>query len=56
METMYLGDGAYVEHTGYSFIVYTHNGVERTNEVVLEPEHLNRLNEFAKRIYDQRPA
>lgn len=42
----YLGDGAYVEWNGWSYVIYTSNGIERTNEVYLEPQHIRALNEF----------
>jgi hypothetical protein len=54
METTYLGDGAYVEWTGYSFCIYTTNGMERTNEVFLEPAHLENLYLFKNEIMKQR--
>jgi hypothetical protein len=39
MNEIYLGDGAYanVDPSGYGFWVWTSNGIERTNEIFLEP-------------------
>lgn len=45
--TIYLGDGAYAEFTGYSIIVYTSNGLIKENEVHLEANELRALFEFA---------
>lgn len=46
--TEYLGDGAYVEFSGYSLVLYTSDGMNRQNEVHLEHRELTRLFEFAK--------
>ena len=46
----YLGDGAYVEWTGNEFIVYTSNGIERSNQVYLEPLAMRTLIEFHNRL------
>jgi len=45
----YLGDGAYVEWNRYAYVLYTSNGVERTNEIYLEPEHFRNLVKFKER-------
>lgn len=45
---IYLGDGAYVEWNGWAFIITTNNGIESTNEIYLEPEHIAALIRFAK--------
>lgn len=50
-EGTYLGDGAYVEYTGYSLVVYTSNGISRTNEVHLEAPALKILIEFARQMH-----
>jgi len=47
---IFLGDGAYVEWTGNEFIVYTSNGIERSNQVFLEPMHMRRLIEFYNEV------
>lgn len=42
----YLGDGAYADLDGDAIVLTTHNGVEVTNTVVLEPETLTNLLRF----------
>jgi hypothetical protein len=34
----YLGDGAYATYDGYHIVLYTDDGIERTNQVFLEPQ------------------
>jgi len=34
----YLGDGIYIYFDGYSLVLTTENGIEITNEIVLEPD------------------
>lgn len=46
----YLGDGAYVAFSGYSFIIYTSDGYRIQNEVHLEAHELCALNLFVKRM------
>ena len=53
MNKAYIGDGVYVElddHT-YDVILTTENGISVTNRIVLEPEVLNSLNEYLKRMF-----
>jgi hypothetical protein len=45
----YLGDGAYVEFSGYDFRVYTSDGISETNNVHLEPPALQALLDFARK-------
>lgn len=49
---IYLGDGAYVEFDGFGFILTAENGIEATDTIVLEPEHIINLNEFVSRYYE----
>jgi hypothetical protein len=49
----YLGDGAYVRFTGYSFIIYTSDGISETNRVHLEKNELDALDRFRKRMAEQ---
>lgn len=42
----YLTDGAYVYHDGYDIVVCTFNGVEVSNEVVLDASALDALQEY----------
>jgi hypothetical protein len=53
MDKKYLGDGAYVEYNGYNFVLTTSNGIQDTNTIYLEPEHLDMLMDYAKRVYEQ---
>lgn len=46
----YLGDGAFVEWNGYAFVIFTDNGLSRTNEVYLEPNHMRELIRYAQEI------
>jgi len=45
----YLGDGVYVEFTGYDFRVYTSNGVSETNSIHLELLALRGLINFVRK-------
>jgi hypothetical protein len=38
MSKQYIGDGVYVEHDGYGLVLTTHNGLNVTNTIYLEPE------------------
>ena len=42
----YLGDGLYAKFEGQDLVLYTSNGVEVTNTVVLEPSVLKALFAF----------
>lgn len=46
----YLGDGAYVRFTGYSFVIYTSDGISIQNEVHLEKHEIEAFNRFVKRV------
>lgn len=46
---VYLGDGCYVSHDGYAFVLTTENGIATTNRIVLEPEVLRALVRFTER-------
>lgn len=48
--TTHLGDGAYAEWIGYALVLFTDNGLQRTNEVVLEREHIAALQSFLKEL------
>lgn len=45
---IYLGDGAYVEFTGYNFALTAENGEYATNFVYLEASAIKLLVEFAR--------
>ena len=49
----YLGDGAYVGYTGFSFIIFTTNGETVHNEVHLEANELKALNRFVERMKEK---
>lgn len=44
---VYLGDGAYAEYDGFGIILTTEDGVSISNRIVLEPDMINRLIQFA---------
>jgi hypothetical protein len=46
----YLGDGLYVKWEGPDLVLYTSNGIEVTNTVVLEPSVLKALMAFLDSI------
>lgn len=46
----YLGDGVYVEHDGYSFILTTENGICATNTIYLEPVVISALEQYIERL------
>lgn len=48
--TEYLGDGAYVRFTGYSFILFTSDGITEMNHVHLEKNELDALDRFRERM------
>lgn len=50
MKSSYLGDGAYVEWNGYAYVLYTSDGITRTNEIYLERPHIQELMTFVKSI------
>ena len=49
----YLGDGAYVGYTGYSFIIFTTDGTTIQNEVHLKNNELKALNHFVERMKEK---
>lgn len=44
--TLYLGDGAYVEITEDVVVLYTHDGIRTTNQVILGQSELSALLRF----------
>ena len=48
--TEYLGDGAYARFTGYSFILFTTDGLTEQNHVHLEKLELEALDRFRVRM------
>jgi hypothetical protein len=45
---IHLGDGAYAEFDGYSIRLFTSDGINETNNVILEPEVMLALQDFAQ--------
>lgn len=50
MHKEYIGDGCYVDYDGYSLVLTTSNGLDDTNQIVLEPEVFRALSEYADRV------
>lgn len=46
----YLGEGAYVEFDGYSYVLTTENGISVTNTIVLGPIEYEALVAFVERV------
>lgn len=46
----YLGDGLYAKFEGPALVLYTSNGIEVTNTVVLEPQVLKALMDYLDSI------
>jgi hypothetical protein len=49
-DKVYLGDGAYILFDGYALILTTEDGVETTNEIVLEPQVVMGLFAFVEKL------
>jgi len=49
-DKVYLGDGAYARFDGYALILTTEDGVETTNEIVLEPQVVMGLFAFVEKL------
>ena len=37
-ERKYIGDGVYIYFNGVDFVLYTSDGINETNKIVLEPQ------------------
>jgi len=53
MKFEYLGDGVYVAFDGFGFWLHANDHKNPTDRIYLEPEVLNALNNFVKRIEGQ---
>ncbi len=53
-EVVHLGDGAYVGHDGSNVVVFASNGIHCTNQVVLEPEAIDKLREYSSKLEARR--
>lgn len=49
-EPKYLGDGLYALFDGFQVELYASNGIEKTNQVYLEPSVLHAFLEYVKRL------
>jgi len=54
MDKIYLGDGAYVEYDGYSYILTAENGIKATNTIVLDPDAMKMLFTFVEKMKKDR--
>jgi hypothetical protein len=48
--TEYIGDSVYMEFDGYSFLIFTDNGMGRENVIWLEPEVVNKMFAYTNRV------
>lgn len=46
----YIGDSVYADFDGYAFVLTTENGIGPSNTIVLEPQIMEALKEYVKRI------
>jgi hypothetical protein len=46
----YLGDGVYASYDGFHIILTTENGLRATNTICLEPDILEELVRYARRV------
>lgn len=46
----YIGDSVYADFDGYAITLTTENGFSPSNAIVLEPEVLAALNQYAVRV------
>ena len=42
----YLGDGVYASFDGYHIVLMTHDGIQMTNEISLEPKVMGSLYKY----------
>jgi len=45
---MYCGDGVFVDFDGHGLVLTTHNGLEETGRIYLEPEVWGELARFVR--------
>jgi hypothetical protein len=45
---VYIGDSVYMSYDGFSFIIYTNNGLGPENVIYLEPEVVSSMLQFIK--------
>jgi hypothetical protein len=47
---VYLGDGVYAYFDGYHIVIYTHNGIEKTNEIFMDDTVVEALEALIKKL------
>ena len=51
-QATYLGDGVYAQgHGSCEVRIYTSDGITETNSIYLEPQSIDRLNNFVKNLW-----
>jgi len=45
---IYIGDGVYLEFSGYDFMMTTSNGRDVTNEIFFDLDMFKKINEFVE--------
>lgn len=53
-EKEYLGDSVYAEFDGFGIILTTNNGTGPSNTICMEPEVIEALNRFVKRMKEDK--
>jgi hypothetical protein len=46
----YLGDGVYINFNGWAYVLTAENGISATDTIYLEPDVIENLNRYVKRI------
>jgi hypothetical protein len=49
----YLGDGVYADFDGWNIVLTAENGISATDRIVLEPQVLEELFRYEKRIQSE---
>lgn len=52
----YIGDGVYIQDTGYSILLTAENGVEVQDRIELDPSMVEAIVRYGKRIEEDRKA
>ena len=51
---VYLGDSVYADFDGYHIVLYLDNGYGPKNHIALEPQVLEALEHYRKRMFKQK--